>query len=343
MEKEIKSMLLGKATGMAGISVKILKLSCIQILATLLHTINLSFNTSNVPSAWKVAKVTPVYKAGDCENTNNYRPISVLTVVSKIVERYVHGLLYDFFNDLNLITAGCRKCHSTATALIKIYDDFLKGFDNGNFVGAVFIDLRKAFDTVDHGILLKKLVAYGVEGRELEWFKSYLSNRIQQIDFKQTLSDVQTVTIGVPQGSILGPVLFIIFMNDALDAIKQILDLYADNTNLQASDPDLSVLEQRLNEDLECLSKWQNENRLVLNTDKTVCMILSTHQCRATLTNCTLNLKVGDKPIKQVNVVKLLGIINDQSLTWDKHIYKMCNKISKKLGLLKRLKKFMQA
>ncbi len=103
LEKEIKSMPLGKATCIDGISVKTLKISCNQILAPLLHTINLSFNTSNVPSAWKAAKVTPVYKAGDREDTNNYRPISVLTVVSKIVERYVHGLLYDFLNDLNRI------------------------------------------------------------------------------------------------------------------------------------------------------------------------------------------------------------------------------------------------
>ncbi len=137
LEKEIKSMPLGKATGMDGISIKILKISCNQILAPLLHTINLSFNTSNVPSAWKAAKVIPVYKAGDCEDTNKYRPISVLTVVSKIVERYFLGLLCDFLNDLNLITA-CQSCHSTATALVKIYNDFLKGFDNENFVGAVF-------------------------------------------------------------------------------------------------------------------------------------------------------------------------------------------------------------
>ncbi len=125
------------------------------------------------------------------------------------------------------------------------------------------------------------------------------------------------------------------------DAIKQILDLYADDTTLQASYLDLSVLEQTLNEDLESLSKWLNENRLVLNTDKTVCMILSTHQCTATLTNCTLNLNVGDKPIKQVNEANLLGIIIDESFTWDKHINKVCNKISKILGLLKRLKKFI--
>ncbi len=107
-------------------------------MADVLHTINLSFNTSNVPSAWKAAKVTPVCKVGDREDTNNYRPISVLTVVSKIVERYVHGLLYDFLNDCNLITAcqsGFRKYHSMATALVKIYDDFLKGFDSGNCVG----------------------------------------------------------------------------------------------------------------------------------------------------------------------------------------------------------------
>ncbi len=164
-----------------------------------------------------------------------------------------------FFNDLDLIQlvnwSGFRKCHSTATALLKIYDDFLKGFDNQNFVWTVFINLRKVFDMVDHGILLKKLVTYGVEGREIEWFRSYLSNHIQQLNFKRTLSDEQPVTIGVPQGFILGPLLFIIFMNDVSDAIKQILNLYADGTTLQASGPDLSVLEQKLNADLESLSK----------------------------------------------------------------------------------------
>ncbi len=143
----------------------------------------------------------------------------------------------------------------------------------------------------------------------------------------------------MPKGTILGSLLFIIFINDAPDAIKQILDLYADDTTLQASDPDLSALEQTFNEDLESLSKWLNENRHVLNTDKTVCMILSTHQHRATLTNCTLNLNVGDKTIKQVNEAKLLGIIIDEKLTCNKHNHIMCNKINKMLGLLKRLKK----
>ncbi len=130
-------------------------------------------------------------------------------------------------------------------------------------------------------------------------------------------------------------------MNDATDAIKQMLDLYADDTALQTSDPDLSVLEQKVNDDLESLSKWLNENRLILISDKTVCMILSTHQRRVTLTNSTINLKVRDKPIKQINLAKLHGIIIDKSRTRDKHIYKMCNKISKTLALLKRLKKFI--
>lgn len=337
-------MPLGKATGLDGISVKMLKISCDFILAPLTHTINMSLKTGVVPTAWKAAKVSPVFKAGDHEDTNNYRPISVLSVVSKIVERYVHGVLYDYLNNLKLITAcqsGFRKFHSTATALLKIYDQFLKGFDSGKFVGAVFIDLRKAFDTVDHDILLHKLESYGIVGEELEWFRSYLSNRSQQVNFKGTLSDPQPITIGVPQGSILGPLLFIIFLNDAPDVAKQLLDLYADDTTLQAADSDLKSLEDKLNQDLNALNEWLKKNRLVLNTDKTVGMVLSTHQRKATVPECKISLKVGDKDIKQVTDAKLLGVTIDEHLNWDLHIDKLCKKISKKLGLLKRLKKFM--
>ncbi len=288
--------------------------------------------------------MTPIYKSGDNEDTYNYRPISILPIVSKILERHVHDLLYKYLDHLKLITScqsGFRKFHSTATALIKIYDKFLQGFDSGKFIGAVFVDLRKAFDTVNHAILLKKLEAVGIKDKELQWFNSYLSNRTQRVDYRGTLSETQPVTIGVPQGSILGPLLFIIFVNDAPEVVQEIMDLYADDTTLQTASSTLLELEDKLNRDLSALNGWLKANRLVLNTDKTVCMVLSTRQRRATVPECKINLTINNESIKQVSEAKLLGMLVDENLSWDRHINTLCSKISRKLGLLKRLQKFL--
>ncbi len=171
--------------------------------------------------------------------------------------------------------------------------------------------------------------------RELKWFEAYMTNRTQQVSFKGTLSEAQSITVGVPQGSILGPLLFIVFITDAPEVIKQMIDMYADDTTLQAADKDLKCLENKLNEDLEALNQWLLKNRLVLNTDKTVFMVLATRQRQATVTECMIKLNIGGKDIKQVNEAKLLGMTIDNNLTWQSHIDKLCKKISKKLGLLK--------
>ncbi len=205
--------------------------------------------------------------------------------------------------------------------------------------GIVLVDLRKAFDTVDHAILIDKLSSFGICENELKWFKSYMTNRTQQVDYNGTLSDQRTITTGVPQGSILGPLLFVMFVNDAPDAVKELIDLYADDTTLQAADNDLQNLESKLNSELESLNNWFTKNRLILNTDKTLCIVLSTYQRKATVDNTNIAIKIGQTHIKQVDEAKLLGATIDEHLTWKPHISKMCSKISKKLGLLKRLKR----
>ena len=343
--KQIESMGNGKATGLDNISVRLLKIAKNAVSRHITHILNMSIQSGHVPSLMKAARVVPIHKSGDVEDTNNYRPISVLPTVSKILERYIHGLLYDYLESLNLIAksqSGFRHLHSTATALVKVYDQLLESIDAGKLIGVVFIDLKKAFDTVNHNILIDKLESYGIDGTELQWFKSYMSERTQKVDFVGTLSEKMSIDIGVPQGSILGPLLFILFVNDIQSVVEgSQIDLYADDTTIQSADKDINNIEKKLNKDLENINNWLVKNRLILNAKKTVCMLIGTHQRLSKLEKVKLNIKVGDSVLTQVSEAKLLGVHIDPHLSWQPHIHSLCSKVSKKLGLLRRLRKVM--
>ena len=192
-------------------------------------------------------------------------------MVSKIVERAVHDQLYQFLQQRQLITrwqSGFRQGFSTATALIHVTDTILNQMDKGNYTGIIFLDLKKAFDTVDHGILLEKLGLYGIEGSEHMWFKSYLLDRKQAVYVNGCFSDILPICCGVPQGSILGPLLLTLYMNDLPDFPKSCTTvLYADDTALLYSNHDISKIKQVLNHDLDIVSKCLFTNRLTLNLD----------------------------------------------------------------------------
>ncbi len=195
--------------------------------------------------------------------------------------------------------SSTRETQGWSRRQITAVGNTFKYLDNNNWKEKTVLinDMPNVFHSL-WNIAEETCCLHRVKDSELEWLRSYLSNHIQRVNYKGTISDEQSVTIGMSQGIILGPLLFIIFMNDTYDAIKQMFDLYADDTTLQASDQALSVLEQNLNDDLISLTEWLNEIRPILNTNKIVCMILSTHQHRSTVTHCTLHLKVGNKPIK---------------------------------------------
>ena len=235
--------------------------------------INFSLINGCVPNEWKEARVIPLFKAGKSDNMDNYRPVSILPVVSKILERAVHIQLYKFFADNNLLNpyqSGFRKRHSTETACISLVDSIRRGMDQGMLTGSVFIDLRKAFDTVNHDLLLAKLYDYGVTGGELDWFKDYLSNRKQLVDFHNAYSEPLSLTSGVPQGSILGPLLFVIFVNDLPNAIKSCSTLmYADDTVIFYTGKSINEIENVVSADLSMLNSWLNVNKLFLHVDKT--------------------------------------------------------------------------
>ena len=196
-----------------------------DILDILTLIINQSLCTGIVPHSLKIAKITPIYKKDDIHITDNYRPISLLPIISKVLEKVVFLQLYDYFDKNNLLydsQYGFRKLHSTELASLEFTDKIINNLDQGKLPLAIFLDLSKAFDTIDHSILIHKLHYYGVKGTSLDWFKSYLYNRTQFVQYNDCNSSQSKITTGVPQGSILGPLLFIIYMNDIATVTKKV-------------------------------------------------------------------------------------------------------------------------
>ena len=243
------------------------------------------------PLAWKEAKVIPLHKNGPKSDKNNYRPISVLPVLSKVFERHLHNSLYDYLKKNNLfykLQSGFRKQYSTETALINIVDRMLTNLDKNNVNGLIFADFRKAFDLVDHHVLMKKLRIYGLDDGSLKLMTSYLSSRRQITAINHTLSSPLHLTHGVPQGSVLAPLLFLIFINDLPESISSstTVDVFADDTTLSCSSllSDTASLHSNLSENMVELEKWSKNSRLQLNTDKTKSMLVTGKRLRSKLT-----------------------------------------------------------
>ena len=237
----IQSLDQKKGTGEYSIPRQIFECATDSLADILLKLINLTFETGIFPSALKIVKAIPIFKnKGSNQDLNNYRPISLLSNIDKIFEKLVYIRLSSFLQNHNILSNrqfGFRKKHSTNLALISLTEEIRRFLDSGKFSCGVFIDLQKAFDTVDHKILLRKLEIYGVRGVANNWFRSYLTNRIQYVSYSDTISSKRKLSIGVPQGSVLGPLLFLIYINDLCNAISYSkTSLFADDTSLVYSD-----------------------------------------------------------------------------------------------------------
>ena len=336
-----------KSFGIDNISSYFMKLALPYIENSLSFLFNTSIQTSQFPDSWKVARVTPIFKEGDKTVKSNYRPISVLPVISKLFEKLVFDQLYQHMKGNGLFTAdqsGFLRLHSTLTCLLKMNDDWYNGLDLGKLVGLVFIDLKKAFDTVDHDILCKKLELYGVLQRELSWFRSYLSNRKQFCRVNGVDSDIREIEVGVPQGSCLGPLLFLIYINDLPQAVQDSsVTMYADDTSLCQQSNDLTQLNEAINSDLRKLDTWLQGNKLSLNVAKTHAMLISTKQKHNSLKsrNEVLELKIRDNELEVVQKTKYLGVQIDSSLDWREQTKAVSTKVSRAIGFLRHAKSFL--
>ena len=292
---------------------------------------NICFATGKHPEKLKIAKITPIYKKGSKLLACNYRPISLLSNINKIFEKLVHIRTLTFLNNHNAFYEhqyGFRPKHSTNHTLINITETIRTALDEGKFACGVFVDFQKAFDTVNHSILLGKLHHYGIRGLALNWFKSYLSNREQFVSVLGFDSDKLIMKHGVPQGSVLGPLLFLIYINDLHRSIHDATTYhFADDTNLLAIDSCSHSIQTKLNRDLKNLYKWLLANKISLNAAKTELVIFR----KPATINPTIKLKINGCRIAPSSNIKYLGVHLDEFLTGEAH----CNQLQKKLNRAK--------
>ena len=273
---------------------------------------------------------------------STYRPVSVLPVLSKILERLMYNRLILYINRHGLLYEyqfGFQKGKSSHMALITVIHKITEALDQGELVIGIFLDFSKAFGTVDHDILLQKLELYGVENIALKWFDSYLSNRLLYVTYNNVKSDKENVKCGVPQGSILGPLLFLLYINDLTTLTTTSLSvLFADDTNIFLSGKNLQSISMTLNEQLTAIYEWLCCNKLSLNVLKTHYMIFTPRNKKVN----DINLYIDKVPIGRVYVTKFLGVQIDSQLNWKNHIEYICKKLSKCIGIFSKARRKLQ-
>ena len=311
------------------------------IIEPLTHIVNISLEQGIVPSCCKVAKVTPIFKAGDKDEPGNYRPISILPLLSKILEKCSYEQLLEFVNEHNILTHkqyGFRKNFSTIHLMIDLFENMYKNKHKSNTPCIIFLDIKKAFDTVDHNILLEKLHYYGIRGITLEWFKSYLKDRSQVTCIHNELSETCQITCGVPQGSILGPLLFSLYINDMPSACTESEPyLFADDGALFFDHVERENF-SNVKKELYNIVQWMDINKLCIHIDKTNFIVFDKNESIDIIT-----LRRGSKIsyLKETKSTKYLGLIVDCGLTFKGHIEHISKKVMKKIGAMYRSKFFL--
>ena len=342
--KLLKKLDQAKSKGPDSLGAKILKISAEGISQTITKIINMSIESGTFPNKWKEAKVIPIHKSGALNEKENYRPISILNIISKIYERHLHDTLYSYLSSQNLLhseQSGFRRFHSCETALLKLVDTWTKAMDEGELNGVLFLDLRKAFDSIDHYILIEKLKCYNIQPGAIKLYQSYLSNRTQFTVLFSEESNKQVVKSGVPQGSILGPLLFLLFINDMSLNIDSHTDMYADDSTITVTGKTIQVLEDKLQNGVDNIVYWCRRNNMRINVMKTKVMLITTNRRASMIPNKLLQVKIKDTYIENVTSHKLLGVIVDNTLSWKQQVLSVQSAASRKLTLLVKIAKYL--
>ena len=324
--------------GHDGISSRLLKASKTVVCKPLTLIINQTLTSGIFPDTLKIAKIIPLFKKCDKTLLENYRPISILPAISKIFERIMFNQIHNHFSMHNLFYSGqygFRANHSTQFAALELIDRITQDLDQGNMPITIFMDLSKAFDTLNHDILIYKLKSYGLSEAALKLMQSYLTNRKQYVEINNTQSTKNDITVGVPQGSILGPLLFIIYINDIIHSSTVFrFIIFADDTTLYTTLNTQEDINDILNDELVKINNWLKVNKLSLNVAKTKAMLFHMPQKRI----LNLRLKIAGSNIEFIDNFNFLGITINKHLNWTKYMDILSAKIAKTVGILNTLK-----
>jgi hypothetical protein len=360
----INSMKPKSSSDMDGVSTKMLKLLKFELSVPLTHLFNLSLRTGKFPNKLKTSRTVPIFKTGDKSLCDNYRPISLLSSISKILEKFVANKLTCHLESNNLLYEhqyGFLRDRGTVHNLLQLTNFVTKELNQKKHVVGVFLDLRKAFDVVPHSTLLKKLEKMGITDTELAWFASYLKNRKQTVDLNGCISSELIIDISVIQGSILGPILFLCFINDLYNCTNLFTLLFADDTAGLKSGSDLNELIREVNCEIKKIAKWFRANKMAVNVGKTKYIIFKN---KGTKINDDVNDKIifddndddlpfdpskitplvrvyGNSPDVGNRTYKLLGLYLDEHLSFDHHCDTICSKLAKSNFLLSRVKNYI--
>ena len=327
-----------KASGPDEISGYIMKVTLNTIVPVLAELFNMCLSAGIFPDCLKTAEIVPIHKGGKRDITTNYRPISLLPQIGKIFEKIIASRMTSFIDKHKLLVQnqyGFRKHYSTELAVTEVHNKLLQNFEEKKHTCAIFLDLAKAFDSVDHGILLNKLEKLGIRGLGLSLLKSYLTGRLHYVKTNDAVSEMKVLNIGVPQGSVLGPLLFLIFINDLPNATKFSVTLFADDTFLSLESSDINKLQIEANAELEKVRKWLLANKLTLNIIKSKFMLLTN---RRNVCKENFLLKLDGSCLERCSSYKYLGVFFDDKLNWKTHIKYLSEKIGKVCGFLSKLR-----
>ena len=344
VKQEINKLKTSKSPGPDKIPIKILKDAVEIVSGPLTKIFNRSLDTGVFPDLWKLARVAPIFKAGQKSELTNYRPISVVSILSRLLEKMAHDQLFSHMKDCGLLSDNqfaFRKLHNTQTSIMNITETWFRNINEQKTNLSVFLDLKKAFDTVDHDVLLSKLSAYGVTDLAHGWFTSYLAGREQYCYVEGKSSNKRLVQCGIPQGSCLGPLLFIIYMNDFEKCLKKSKpNMYADDTSISYASNEINELFNEIKGELDLVSSWMRQNKLSLNAEKSEFMLIG-HPKQLNKAKDFPDLEVEDQKLCRAQKTKYLGVIIDESMNWEEQLKTIKRKIKNGLGAMFKLKNIL--